>query len=197
MDLRPLLLVLVGALALVAGVPAAWADDPAESPDGPEHVKVYFTEAEALARTFAGADSLWSEPWRPDPAERAALEADLGWHLPEQEFLFHRATRRGRDLGRALVLEEKGRFKPITFLVRVDPDGRVGQVLVMVYRESRGDAVRRPRFLKQFHGRDTGDPLRLNRDVVGISGATLSVRALAAGVRKALLLTAARYGGQP
>ncbi|MBK9471084.1 MAG: FMN-binding protein [bacterium] len=110
---------------------------------------------------------------------------------------FHRASRGGRNLGWALVLEEKGRFKPITFLVHMGPDRRVAAVLVMVYRESRGDAVRRARFLDQFDGKDADDPLRLNRDVVGISGATLSSRALAAGVRKALLLAEARYGGQP
>ncbi|MFO7610232.1 MAG: FMN-binding protein [Candidatus Krumholzibacteriia bacterium] len=192
MDVRPFLLVLVGTLAWGAGVPAAWADGLVESPDGPEHVKVYFTETAALAKAFAGADSTWTETWRPTAAERADLEAALGWHLPETSFVFHRAQRRGRDLGTALILEEKGRFKPITFLVRVDPGGKVGLVLVMVYRESRGDAVRRQRFLRQFDGRTALDPLRLNRDVVGISGATMSSRALAAGVRKALVLTAAR-----
>lgn len=191
MGLRLFLLVLAGTLAWGAGAPAARADGLVESPDGPEHVKVYFTEAEALAEAFAGADSTWTETWRPTAAERADLEAALGWHLPEDRFVFYRAVRRGRDLGTALILEEKGRFKPITFLVRVDPGGKVGLVLVMVYRESRGDAVRRARFLRQFAGRTTLDPLRLNRDVVGISGATMSSRALAAGVRKALVLAAA------
>ena len=95
------------------------------------------------------------------------------------------------------MLEEKGRFKPITFLVHIGPGRQVQLVLVMVYRESRGDGVRRQRFLKQFQGREADDPLRLNRDVVGVTGATLSSRALAAGVRKALVLTAVRYPEQP
>jgi hypothetical protein len=197
MSLRAAILVVTGALALVAGAPAARGQEAEVSPDGPEHVKVYATEAEALDKVFPGADRHWSEPWRPEPAQREAVQSRLGWAVPEEEFVFHRATQGGRDLGWALVLEEKGRFKPITFLVHVAPDLSVSSVIVMVYRESRGDAVRRPRFLKQFEGRAVADPLRLNRDVVGISGATLSSRALAAGVRKALVLTDARYGGRP
>jgi thiamine biosynthesis lipoprotein len=82
-------------------------------------------------------------------------------------------------------------------MVHVRPDGEVGRVLVMVYRESRGDGVRRQRFLKQFVGRDVDDPLRLNRDVVNVTGATLSSRAMTAGVRKALVLSSVRYGGRP
>lgn len=186
-----------GTLALGAGAPAARAAEPEQSPDGPEHVKTYFTEAQALGRVFDGADRQWQEAWEPTPEQRAALEARLGWQVPEAAFTFHRASRGGADLGWALVLEEKGRFKPITFLVHVGPDRSVRAALVMVYRESRGDGVRRSRFLDQFEGKDAGDPLRLNRDIVGISGATLSSRALAAGVRKALLLVEARYGGQP
>lgn len=195
---HPLLAVIAwGALVLPAGAPEARAAEPESSPDGPEHVRVWLTEEQALARTFPAADRRWQETWEPTAAERAALESRLGWQVPEPAFVFHRATRGGRDLGWALVLEEKGRFKPITFMVHVDPERRVEAVLVMVYRESRGDAVRRERFLRQFRGKDGDDPLRLNRDVVGISGATMSVRAMAAGVRKALLLTDARYGRTP
>jgi len=188
-------LVAAGVLGLAAGVPSpVRGGHPDPGPDGPEAVKVYYTEPQALAEVFAGADTTWAETWRPDDAERRAVEERLGWHLTEDAFVFHRAARAGRDLGWALVLEEKGRFKPITFLVHVGPGGRVAQVLVMVYRESRGDGVRRRRFLKQFEGRRADAPLRLNRDLVGVSGATLSSRALAVGVRKALVLTEVRYG---
>jgi FAD:protein FMN transferase len=196
---RHLLLAVIawGALGLPAGAPAARAERPEDSPDGPEHVKVWLTEEQALARVFPAADRRWHETWEPTAAERAALESRLGWQVPEPAFVFHRAARGGLDLGWALVLEERGRFKPITFLAHLGPDRRIETVLVMVYRESRGDAVRRERFLRQFAGKDGDDPLRLNRDVVGISGATMSSRALAAGVRKALLLTDARYRTTP
>jgi len=66
-------------------------------------------------------------------------------------------------------------------------------VLVMVYRESRGDGVKRQRFLKQFRGKDADDPVRINRDIVGLSGATLSSRSITAGVKRVLEVVRMRY----
>ncbi|MFT5234146.1 MAG: Na+-translocating ferredoxin:NAD+ oxidoreductase RnfG subunit, partial [Candidatus Krumholzibacteriia bacterium] len=86
------------------------------------------------------------------------------------------------------------RFKPITFLVQVKPDFSVEMVLVMVYRESRGDGVKRQRFLKQFRKKDSADHLRLNRDIVAVSGATMSSRGITAGVKKVLNLVEMLYG---
>jgi len=190
-------LILAAALAVLAGAadPSPAQDDGlTESPDGPEAVKVYFTEDQALAKVFAGADSTWAERWTPTPGEVADLEARLGWRVPPEEVVFHRARKGDRDLGWAVVTEERGRFKPITFLVHVGPDRRVGMVLVMVYRESRGEGVKRQRFLKQFQRKGADDPLRLNRDVKMVSGATLSSRAVTAGVKRVLAQVAMRYG---
>lgn len=194
--------ILLAALILVIGAAAPGAardfgpddDGLTESPDGPEAVKVYYTLEEALDKVFAKADSVWSEPWSPTPGEIAALESRLGWRVPPGEVVFHRASRKGEDLGWAVVTEEKGRFKPITFMVHVGSDGRVAMVLVMVYRESRGDGVKRQRFLKQFRKKDAADPLRLNRDIRMVSGATLSSRALTAGVKRVLMQVEMRYG---
>lgn len=178
---------LAAALAcLTAG--AALADGLTESPDGPEHITVYYTRDDALAEVFADADRTWAEPWSLTAADQAAVEARLGLQLPSSEVTFFRAARADRDLGWALELEEKGRFKPITFMVHVGADRKVARILVMVYRESRGDEVRRPRFLRQFRGKSADARLRLNRDVTAVSGATMSSRALAAGVKRALVL---------
>ena len=197
-----------GIIALVLGVsmggatgPAAASpepgSDPVVSPDGPEAVRVYFTEDEALVKVFDKADRIDALVWTPTPEQRTELENRLGAHLPEEQFPVWRGRRGDGDLGWALVLEEKGRFKPITFMVHVRPDRSVGHVLVMVYRESRGDGVRRQRFLKQFRDRDLEDRLRLNRDIIGLTGATLSSRALTYGVRKALVLVDVFAGGNP
>jgi hypothetical protein len=190
---------LSGLLALVvitgaAGVALAQSDGLTASPDGPEAVKVYFTEAEALAKVFARADSLWVESWTPDEAEVAALEQRLGWRVPRAEVRFHRGRRGKDDLGYAVITEEQGRFKPITFLVKVAPTGQAEMVLVMIYRESRGDGVKRQRFLKQFRRKDADSALRLNRDIVGVSGATLSSRGVTAGVKRVLAMVEMRYG---
>ena len=188
-----LFFLLLATAAILSGTAVAWADDLTESPDGPEHVITYLNLDEALDKVFAKADTLWAETWDPPPADRQAMEFALGWHLPTQPFVFHRARRGNKDLGYAMVDEQRGRFKPITFMVMVKPDGTVGRVEVLVYRESRGDGVRRQRFLKQFRGKDSKDPVRINRDITVLSEATLSSRALTAGVKKAIFLVQRRY----
>ena len=177
------------ALALVAGAAGpVWAqsDGLTASPDGPEAVSVYYTPDAALAKVFAKADTLWSETWQPTAAEITTLQTRLGWAVPPTPVTVHRARRGGQDLGYAVITEEQGRFKPITFIVHTDPELRVRMVLVMVYRESRGDGVKRQRFLKQFRDKDAASPLRLNRDVVGVTGATMSSRGITAGVKRVL-----------
>ncbi len=184
----------IAALILVGVTgPARGQDDLTESPDGPEAVKVYFTTEEALAKVFSKADTLWTEEWSPTPQERAELESRLAWRIEEETFVIHRAGRDGQDLGYAMITQEQGRFKPITFIVKLSATMRVDMVLVMVYRESRGDGVKRQRYLKQFRGKDSSDHLRLNRDIVGVSGATMSSRALATGVKKVLGIVEMKY----
>lgn len=187
----------LGMAILVAAIPAPASDGLTRSPDGPEAVKVYFTEAEALIKVFGKKAEVTPEPWIPTPEQRSELEQRLGSQIAETEFPMWRGRRDGEDLGWALILEEKGRFKPITAMVHIKPDRSVGYALVMIYRESRGDGVKRQRFLKQFRGRDLDDRLRLNSDVVALTGATLSSRALAHVVRKALVLVDIRAGEAP
>lgn len=182
-------------LVLVTGAAVQAQDDGlTESPDGPEVVRVYYTEAAAVAKVFADADSVWTETWEPSAAEIADLEQRLGWRVQPEAVQFHRGRRGGRDLGYAVITNEQGRFKPITFLVKVAATGKVEMVLVMVYRESRGDGVRRQRFLKQFRRKGSDSPLRLNRDIVGVSGATMSSRGITAGVKRVLAQVAVHYG---
>jgi len=83
------------------------------------------------------------------------------------------------------VLEEIGKEELITagFVVA---DGHIDHVRVLVYRESRGQEVRTPSFLKQFKEAKLERGDRLDREIDGIAGATLSVRAMERLVRLAL-----------
>ena len=101
-------------------------------------------------------------------------------------YIAHDST--GGSLGYAVIDEEIGKYRPITYLVAVDLQYRVSSVAILVYRESRGGEVRRQRFLRQYRGKDGRDPIRINRDIINITGATMSVRALNTGVRKSLSL---------
>jgi hypothetical protein len=59
-------------------------------------------------------------------------------------------------------------------------------VRVLVYRESRGQEVRQSAFLKQFKEAKLAQGDRLDRQIDGIAGATLSVGAMERMARLAL-----------
>lgn len=87
----------------------------------------------------------------------------------------------------AWILEEIGKESPITFGL-VIKKGRVEQVKVLVYRESRGGEIEQRAFTRQFTDAKLIDQ-KLDRHIDGISGATLSVRAMTSVVTMALYLT--------
>jgi hypothetical protein len=90
-----------------------------------------------------------------------------------------------RDQKTAWILEEIGKYKPITvgFLIN---DGLIKKVKVLVYRESHGWEVKYPFFTNQFKDLRLNHNQNLSRDIDGISGATLSVNALTRLARLAL-----------
>jgi len=88
----------------------------------------------------------------------------------------------------AWILEEIGKVEPITVGVVVE-EGRIEQLKILIYRESRGWEVRYPFFTNQFTGAGTDERgKRLDRRIEGISGATLSVNAVTRLARLALAL---------
>lgn len=83
------------------------------------------------------------------------------------------------------IFDEIGKEEPITagFVVS---DGKLYQARILTYRESRGGEVRYPAFLKQYQGVELQADYHLNRNIDGISGATLSVNAMNRMARLAL-----------
>lgn len=92
------------------------------------------------------------------------------------------------DQGRsAWIFEEIGKELPITIGVVINPDG-IENVKILAFRESRGGEVRYPFFTKQFKGLQLNEQLRLDDHIDGITGATLSVKAVKRATRLALFL---------
>ena len=91
------------------------------------------------------------------------------------------------------ILEETGKEELITagFVV---VNGRIDHVRVLVYRESRGQEVRQGSFLKQFKDAKLAQGNRLDRDIDGIVGATLSVGAMERMARLALFFDRISHG---
>src|SRR3989440_12473928 len=97
-----------------------------------------------------------------------------------------RVSRADSLLGFAAVGNVIGKDQPITFLVAIDPANRLKDVDILVYREPYGGEVAYEAWRKQFRGKAAADPLQVGRDIRSISGATISVHAVTAGVRRML-----------
>ena len=89
----------------------------------------------------------------------------------------------------AWILNEIGKTEPITAGFVIE-DGKIAQVRVLTYRESRGGEVHYPAFLKQYFGAVLKKDTYLDRNIDGISGATLSVRSMSRMARVALFYDA-------
>lgn len=108
--------------------------------------------------------------------------------LDNQELEVYTVFKNGDCLGWAVVLDEKGKIKPITFLVGIDMKGKVLEVYVLQFRDLFGSEVRRRSFLRQFRGKSLKDHIAVGRDIDAVTSATISSQAAALSVRKALKL---------
>jgi thiamine biosynthesis lipoprotein len=151
--------------------------------------EVYATEEQALKVVFPKATQITREVKSLSPEQRDKLQKDSHLRFPEHEYTFLTTPQ-----GRALVMNEIGKSEAITFMVGTTPDGKVSDVVVMEFRESRGWEVKEKRFTSQFKGKKAKDPIRVNQDIMNYTGATLSSEALARGVKRALLLNELFYG---
>ena len=154
----------------------------------PAAANQYLTEAQSLQVIFGADIAVRHETRSLSEEQRKQLESAGGLRFREPSYSFSIIERQGKLIGYALILDEIGKSEPITFMVGMSPEGKIIDVAVMVFRESRGWEVKEPRFLRQFHNKRASDPIQIDRDLINYSGATLSSRAIARGVKRALLL---------
>jgi H+/Na+-translocating ferredoxin:NAD+ oxidoreductase subunit G len=149
---------------------------------------VYFSTRGLLTDFFRASKSVTYKNVTVGPAERARLQARLGYTPARDRYTFFIASTGDRVDGYALIDEEKGEHLPITFAVKLSPTGVVERQEIVAYREPRGDEVRDERFRRQFVGKSARDAIEADRDIVAVSGATISSRSMAIGVKRAVVL---------
>jgi hypothetical protein len=144
----------------------------------------YQTPEAFLDGVFAGqppeAAVVWLTGQRKETAEQI-----LGHRYPTLRIRYWQSGQRS-----AWILEEIGKEQPITVGIVVNA-GRIELVKVLVFRESRGWEIRHPFFTDQFKSAQLDKEQQLDRHIDGISGATLSVRAMLKLARLALYLDGA------
>lgn len=102
----------------------------------------------------------------------------------DKEYCFSIAKTDGRIVGYAVQDNVKGKWGVIKYMLALEPDGKVKDVVVLELKERRGRPVKERRFLDQFIGKTTKDQIKLNKDIRGVSGATISSSGMSNGIRK-------------
>jgi len=152
------------------------------------HAEVFLTEAEALKLTFPKSERIRKDVIRLTPEKKTQIEERIGWKFPEEFFEVYIGETGMQIDGYALIQNTIGKHKPMTYMAGIDNTGHVLNVELLVFREARGSEVRTKRFNVQYEGKTVSDPVRLNKDIINISGATMSVRSFSAGVKRVLVL---------
>jgi len=95
---------------------------------------------------------------------------------------------RATDGGWFIVDEVVGKHEMITYAVALSPSGAVTGIEILDYVESYGYEVAEAQWRNQFIGKTAADPIKLNKDIQNIGGATLSCKHLTDGVKRVAVL---------
>ena len=152
------------------------------------HAEVFMTEEDAIKIMFPKSERIRKAVIRLSQEKKDTIEQRIGWKFPEESFEVHIGETGNTIDGYAMVHNTIGKHKHMTYMVGVDTSGACTDVELLVFREARGSEVRRKRFNAQYEGKTVSDPIRINKDIINISGATMSVRSISAGVKRVLVL---------
>jgi Na+-translocating ferredoxin:NAD+ oxidoreductase RnfG subunit len=87
-----------------------------------------------------------------------------------------------------IVDEVVGKHEMITYAVGINSSGTIQGVEILEYVESYGYEVAEAGWRKQFISKSASDPIKLNKDIQNISGATLSSKHLTDGIKRIMTL---------
>lgn len=148
----------------------------------------FMTEEEAVKTILPKSQRVHKELIRLTPEKKELIEQRIGWKFPEESFELYIGETGDRIDGYAMIHNTIGKYKHMTYMVGVDPNGTCTDVELLVFRDAKGSEVGKKRFNSQYDGRTVSDPIRINKDIINISGATMSVRSMSAGVKRVLVL---------
>jgi Na+-transporting NADH:ubiquinone oxidoreductase subunit NqrC len=148
----------------------------------------YLTTQAAQKQMFPQASGFVAHPLRLDDMQKKTVEKIAGVRMRFPEQPVWQVLENGKPAGWFVLDEVYGKHEFITYAVALDATGAVSGVEILEYRETHGGQVRNPKWRAQFTGKRYGAPLKLDNDIQNISGATLSSRHIAEGVRRVLAI---------
>ena len=160
----------------------------------PATAKVFLARSEAVKAALPTADRIEARDVILRDEQKAAIERGSGMPMESSLVTIYSGWSGGRLVGYALFDTHTVRTQPETFVVSLEPGGHVSGLFVCAFYEPQ-DYLPGGRWLGQFKGKEPTHPPRVGTDIVSITGATLTSRAVAGGVRRALAIYATCLGG--
>ena len=153
---------------------------------GTANAEQYLTETEAAHILYPEAAGFEEtiEPLDRDMVK--AIRKQSGIRVRKKKVRALRATADGQTIGWVYIDEVIGKHEFITYAAAIDTGGTVRGVEILDYRETWGGEVRTEDWRTQFVGHTPSDPPQLGKNIVNISGATLSCRNVTDGVSRLL-----------
>lgn len=152
----------------------------------PCYAATYLTVEQAQKICFTNATQFVPADVKLTPGQMKAIEKDSGVRVRLATQKVWRAMDGGKFLGWLIQDEVLGKHEFIQWVLALDADGSVKQIEILDYRETYGYEIRNEKWRAQFYGKQHGAKLKLDDDIKNISGATLSSRHIADGVKRLL-----------
>lgn len=149
------------------------------------NAKVFASQNQALEEAFPDATRIDRDTKVLGKSTLAKITEISKDTNPPNVVVLHTAWQDEVLLGYAHIDVHNVRTKPEAFMIVLTPEGVVRSVRILAFHEPL-DYLPTESWYTQFSGKRGGDRLRVGGDVHGVVGATLSARAAADGVRRAL-----------
>ena len=146
------------------------------------------TQEEALAAAFpAPAVIERRTAYLSDEQLDAVQRAAGAGNISQRVVSYYVASRNGRPIGVAYFDSHRVRTLSEVVMVLVTPDDRIRRIEVLKFMEPPEYRAPEP-WLEQFTGKTLTPALHVKRDIVNMTGATLTSRAVTEAVRRVLAL---------
>lgn len=152
------------------------------------YAQQYLSVDQAQKAIFDKADTfkLTAVALSADQSSKIKNSASTGTPIPDKKIW--QVLEAGKLAGWFVVDEVYGKHEFITYAVGINLDGTVRMIEIMDYRETYGYQVREASWRQQFVGKNASASFKLNKGIDNISGATLSCKHMADGVKRVLTL---------
>jgi Na+-translocating ferredoxin:NAD+ oxidoreductase RnfG subunit len=85
-------------------------------------------------------------------------------------------------IGYAFIAKAPSKTDEFDYLIILDKNLIIKKAKVLVYREDYGGEIGSRRWLKQFIGKTSGENLKYTKDIIAISGATISAQSMTVAI---------------